>query len=184
MEYLEYSKLNTIISSLESWSQRELSLFGKVLIIKVLGISKVVLPASVLVTPEGFVERINKLLFNFLWGKRDKVCRGKVTKAIKDGGLNMTDIQCFFRSLKAKWINRFISSDHDNDTWTYIPSYYFSNFVTQDVMLNLNLDKSYSFDNLKGLLPFWNEVITSFSMLNDTDLVTFKENILDRQIVG
>ena len=49
-------KLKDINNLLPSWSKRHLSLFGKVLVIKQLAVSKAVLVASSLTVPESFIK--------------------------------------------------------------------------------------------------------------------------------
>ena len=44
-------KLNEIKAVLQSWAKRELSLFGKILVIKSLAISRVVMAATLLTVP-------------------------------------------------------------------------------------------------------------------------------------
>ena len=143
------SKLGKVMACLDSWSHRELSLFGKILIIKALAVSKLVMNATVLVIPEGFIHKLNKALFGFLWGKRDKVSRNKVIKNISDGGLNMIDAECMFESFKAKWMERIMSSNWDQECWTHIPTLYFNKFVLNNIMLNLNIYKGFEFYELK-----------------------------------
>ena len=77
---------------LEKWNNRNLSLFGKVQIIKMFAISQFVLPATLLVVPEGVIKQIETLLYRFLWGTRDKVKRVNVFQDVKHGGLNMVDV--------------------------------------------------------------------------------------------
>ena len=73
-------KISEVESILMRWKKRNLTLFGKVLIIKSFAISKLILAVSLLPIPECCVEEINKILFNFLWGSKDKVKRIKVIK--------------------------------------------------------------------------------------------------------
>ena len=83
------SKIHTIQSVLDSWSKRNLSLFGKIQAIKSFALSQFVLHATVLVTTE-VVKQIETMLCRFLWnGKPDKVKRSKVITDVKHGGLNM-----------------------------------------------------------------------------------------------
>ena len=104
-------KLQKVKHILASWKDRDLSLFGKVQIIKTFVVSQFVLPASLLVVPPEITKEIETMLYEFLWGSRDKVKRVKVTQDLKLGGLNMIDIKCLFMSFKAVWITRLLNSD-------------------------------------------------------------------------
>ena len=94
-------KIEKVKHILASWKNRDLSLFGKVQIIKTFVVSQFVLPASLLVVPPEITKKIETMLYEFLWGSRDKVKRVKVTQDLKLGGLNMIDIKCLFMSFKA-----------------------------------------------------------------------------------
>jgi hypothetical protein len=59
---------------LQSWKTRKLTLFGKCCIINSLAISKLVYDATLLTTPgDDFIKDINKMIFNFIWNKRDRI---------------------------------------------------------------------------------------------------------------
>ena len=90
------SKIEKIEQILEKWNSRKLSLFGKVQIIKTFAISQFVLPATLLVVPDGIIEQIETLLYRFLWGTRDKVRKINILKDVKHGGLNMVDVKKSF----------------------------------------------------------------------------------------
>ena len=58
------------------WRARDLTLFGRVLIIKSLGLSQIIYSSSILNIPEGFARLAKTKQFNFLWkNKRDKIKR-------------------------------------------------------------------------------------------------------------
>ena len=50
-------------------------IYGKVTVIKSLIISKLVYISSLLPTPKGIMQELNRLLFKFLWKGTDKVTR-------------------------------------------------------------------------------------------------------------
>ena len=69
-----------------------MSVIGKVLIVKALGVSKFTFAATVLHVPQDIIKQINQILFNFLWGcKCDKVKRDIVIQDYENGGLKMID---------------------------------------------------------------------------------------------
>ena len=177
-------KIPEIESCLDSWSRRDLSLFGKIAVIKTFAVSKLVLQASVLVTPVEFTKRINKLFFHFLWGKKDKVNRKKVIKQLSDGGLGMVDIDSLFTSFKANWLNKIIASDHEKDRWVQLPTKYLRKIMSFDNIRQINIDDNTVFKELKECLPFWQDVIKSFSKLNSVKNTHLRENILSQQIWG
>ena len=71
-------KIDQIEETLKNWEKRELSLIGRVQVIKTFALSKLVFPASLLHTPEHIIKRFNTILFKFLWRSKDKVKRIRV----------------------------------------------------------------------------------------------------------
>ena len=86
------------------WSSRGLSIYGKVTIIKSLIIPKLVYISSLLPTPKGIIQELNRLLFNFLWKGTDKVTRLSAINECDDGGLKMIDLENMIQSLRLAWI--------------------------------------------------------------------------------
>ena len=72
---LKLQKLKTI---LDVWNCQSLTLFGRCLITKSLGISQLVHSISNLVIPQGYLSAVNTAIFRFIWkGKKDKIKRLK-----------------------------------------------------------------------------------------------------------
>ena len=69
-------KRDSLLKQLHWWKTRNLSLTGKVLIIKALGLTKITLLASLIHIPDRYITAVNKTIYNFIWnGKCDKVKR-------------------------------------------------------------------------------------------------------------
>ena len=95
-------KLLALEKCLDIWSSRDLTLYGKINIVNNLALLKIVFIASVLSVPSGFVDRVSKLLSNFVWNhKPPKIKQSTMVGKIKDGGLNMPDLKIINKSLKA-----------------------------------------------------------------------------------
>ena len=70
------AKIRDLENSLHTWKRRKLTLYGKINIVKTLGLSKLIFNASVLYIPHHYIEQINKITFNFIWdGKTAKIKR-------------------------------------------------------------------------------------------------------------
>ena len=66
-------KIRNLEKTSNSWKTRNLTLYGKINIVKTLGLSKLICNASVLVIPE-LIKEINSIIFNFIWdGKPPKI---------------------------------------------------------------------------------------------------------------
>jgi hypothetical protein len=97
---------------LDMWSQRDLSLIGKITILKSLAYSKIIYQCGVLDPPQKFIEQIVDLAFGFLWNKKkDKIKRKTIISDYEHGGLRMTDINSFIKAQKVMWIKRFLTPE-------------------------------------------------------------------------
>ncbi len=76
------------------WKQRDLTLIGRILIVKTLGLSKFYFTSSFLPVPDSVLKEINRLIYNFIWKtKVDKVKRSMLITDYADGGLRMPDLK-------------------------------------------------------------------------------------------
>ena len=66
-------KVNSIEAILKRWEKRELSLFGRVLILKTFALSKLVLPASLVCVPLHIVKRVDTLFYKFYGSQKIKL---------------------------------------------------------------------------------------------------------------
>ena len=106
-------KLDKIEKLLCTWSYRYLTPFGKVTIVKSLGLSKISHIALVIPNPnKNMLKRLNTLFFQFIWDKRsEKVNREDSKLPIQKGGLGMPDILKFWSAFKFSWFRRLLSTD-------------------------------------------------------------------------
>ena len=119
-----HEKIENIKKCLKFWNCRDLSLQGRVLIIKTLALSKVVYLINALTVPKWVINTLNKEFFSFLWRyKRDKIARKVVINEIENGGLNMLDFKAFCIAAKAAWACKLL--DRKNETWGITPNKYF-----------------------------------------------------------
>ena len=155
-------KLLNLQKTLNTWQRRNLTLYGKINIVKTLGISKLIYSASVLPVPDHYIQEINKLIFNFIWaGKPPKIKRNTIIGKKKDGGLKMCDFKIMEKALKIAWIDRI--QDESQASWKIIPNQFFHkngglafltkcNFATSTLDLDDKLPISY-----KKVLDYWCE---------------------------
>ena len=92
--------LNTSI-----WRQRDLTLKGKITIIKSLGISQILYVMNMLFVPKWVIVKSEKILYNFLWNdKPEKIRRKTICAQIDKGGLKMVNIDIMIKSMKLSWL--------------------------------------------------------------------------------
>ena len=86
---------------------RVLSLKDKLTILKSLIISQMTFLFSVLLVPEFILQKLDRLIFSFLWdGKTPKVKRETMIKNINEGRLGMSDVYSVNSASKISWIKR------------------------------------------------------------------------------
>ena len=107
-EILEYNcekALEKIKQRVGLWGCRYLTPLGKITIIETNLISQSVHLLSTLPKSESFLNKLNSILYKFLWsGKPDKVTRSTSVLRYNQGGLKMVDIYKFDKALKVNWI--------------------------------------------------------------------------------
>ena len=86
------------------WSSRSLTLLGRITILKILIISKIVYKALhfPIFLPDSFIKDLNQILFRFIWGSRWKNNKIETICCDVKKGANMIDIKCRILSLKSK----------------------------------------------------------------------------------
>jgi len=108
-------KLTELQTKLDMWSFRDLTLFGKVMLIKTIVISQLIYFASNLPVPAGIEDSVKTKCFKFLWrNKKDKIKRSGLYQDTNEGGLRMTDIALMFKFFKLAWIPGLLSAGKEN----------------------------------------------------------------------
>ena len=109
-----FVKIYKMDAKLNMWQTRDLTLFGRTMLVKALGISKLVYAASMLCVPEVVVKTVQERVFKFLWkNKGDKVKRSVVTQSLNYGGLNFPNFRSVVKSLRLSWLSRFLKSSDE-----------------------------------------------------------------------
>ena len=167
MEYKNYRhRIDKIKNLLRIWRQRDLSLRGKVTILRSLALSQLLYPMSLLECPFWAMEETNRLFFQFLWsGKPDRVKRSVVIRDIQNAGLKMVDIDSMARALKSRWACKLY---FENDKkWCGIINNYFKNVTLKDFITS-----SYHEAFLPRLLPsFYTQCLIALAELYPREIL-------------
>ena len=109
------SKLGKINNIIASWNRRYISLKGKITIVKTLLLPLLTHILTALPRPpKDFMLRLKSTLFQFIWnGEVDRVKRSSLCKHYLEGGMAMVDIDTYDMALKATWVRREITGNHD-----------------------------------------------------------------------
>ena len=104
-------RLSKLDSCLSLWKSRSLSFVGKVLILNVLGLSKLLYLSRVLIPPRWVLDKYNSLIWPFLWGaKMEPVARRSIVCPSDQGGLGLID---FWSKGQALRLSSFVKSLSD-----------------------------------------------------------------------
>ena len=134
--------LRKLQTKLDMWSARSLTLFGRVLITKTLGISQIIYSASNIEVPEEIAGTLKKKLFNFIWKKKkDKIKRAVLYQDLEKGGLRMTDAYLMLKALRLSWIPRHLNAGEKN--WCSVPNHYFRKQGGLNFLLKCNYDTKF-----------------------------------------
>ena len=174
-------KLESIENMLSSWTYRYLTPFGKITVIKSLGLSKLSHVALVITNPsKDMIKKVEKVFFSFLWGKgSEKVRREDSKLPLLLGGLGMPDIMNFWTSFKFSWLRRLLTS---NAFWPSLLLQEISNirnsYTTSSDLLQLGVTKLNEISkHIKN--PFWKQVLTSVSSVTEGSIFCSPGKLLD-----
>lgn len=106
-------KLENIEARLQAWSNRNLSLIGRIHIIKSLASSQLIYQWSIIQSPpESFFNELETKLYNFLWNSPvERIKRATIIAPYEEGGLKMIDSRIQEQELKIKWIGVLIEEN-------------------------------------------------------------------------
>ena len=180
-----YSKVNKMESVLECWkSRRNLTLFGKVQVIKCLAMSGLIFTATNCALPStNIISEINAILYKFLWGRKETLKRNILINSKHDGGIGMIDVKCHFEALKAAWVPRLLQSN-DMQHWMEIPRHYIDKFGKGSYILKTTINEKIECEPVKLIPVFYREMIIAFTKSKITNAETFHENILNQTLFG
>ena len=179
-----HEKIDAIESTLHAWEKRDLTLFGRVQILKTFAISKLILPATTVCIPKNIVKKINKLFYKFLWRSPDKVKRNKIVQPVEHGGLNMIDTQLFFDSLIANWINRIVTADPNLHGWVQLARVFLKPFDLEGLNVKFNFDDSVLFPKIEELPSFYRRMLKCYNRAFVTEQSDFIKTIEHQQLWG
>ena len=117
-----YNIISNIQRVLNLWRMRNLTLEGRIVVFKMLAISKKVFLALLTKIPHQAVKELEKIQKSFLWKDNSPKIRHETTcKEQKDGGLKNVDILYKIVRLQCFWIRKLY--DNSFDEWKLIPLY-------------------------------------------------------------
>ena len=146
-DQLNYEKqINKCKAIIKNWNQRNISLIGRITVFKSLILPNITFIGSCTIIPKEYIQTFKNIVYEFLWkGNKDPVKRSVLSNDYLEGGLKMTNIDTYIKTLKIKWILRLL--ENSNENWKIIPQKYFENIGENFLIFDMNLDSFKSLEN-------------------------------------
>jgi hypothetical protein len=175
---------NNVIAKIEKiyniWKARDLSLLGRVHIIKSLGMSTVMFASNMMNIGEKIMQQIEKLNYSFLWHGTNNLMKKEIcTLPRLMGGLGMFDLSIAVKSQRVRWVRR-ILQNNKNESWKIMPLSCFKcldiRFGTELFALRVNDSKNLL--NQADIPMFYKQCLLDFQELRRK-----AESVTQRQVI-
>ena len=119
-ETVRKKNFNKVFTSMENqlrmWTNRNLSLLGKIQIFKTFGLSQILFVCATMELTRGEEKQLNNLIYKFIWSKNidgnkapDRIKRAILHKNIEHLGFGMLDYKEVIKSIRIKTVMRLIN---------------------------------------------------------------------------
>ncbi len=138
------SKLKKTKHILNNWLQRDLTIFGRVLLSKAEGLYRFVYPALSMYVSDEISKDINKSFLDFIWKNKPYQLKKDIISGKRvEVGLEMIDFFYINNTFKLNWLRNCLKND--NSMWFFIPQCIFQKLGGLSFLLRCNF--------LPGKLP-------------------------------
>ena len=172
--------ITSIQQKLRIWRWRDLTIIGRIQIVKTFIIPIFLYRASLISVNKEFVKDVNKIVFDFIWKGKDKVKRSALISDIEDGGLKAPHLDSIIETQRVLCCKKLANNQPSN--WKNILLHYLEH-VGGKFILRCDFDLK----KLPIKLPaFYEECLKSFvkcSAANHISLQDQNEQDLSKAIV-
>ena len=119
--------LKSLKKSLNCWQWRNLTLIGKIQLVKTLAMPKFMYRASLISFDKDIIKSINSVIFNFVWKGKDKIKRLALISSYEDGGLKMPHPESLVTTQRIACIKKYL--DENASPWKVFLSHYLKNRI-------------------------------------------------------
>ena len=97
------------------WRERDLTLMGKIHLLKVYALSKFNYVSSlIIVVPQWIFVEVDKIIFEFMWGGKDRIKRKIMYQDYGYGGLRMINFKLFVKTQRIMWLKRLVYGEKNS----------------------------------------------------------------------
>ena len=159
------SKLSKLQKILDNWKRRNLTIFGKVTVLKSLALSQIIHLIIVDSIPNIFLNKLNRLIYQFIWGSKiEKVKRCTLTKDYVDGGIKMIDIKKQMFSFRLKWLGQLLNEN--KGMWKEMAHFWFNKLGGINLLLHCDYNEEIlKIVNEKKIPVFYGEVLYAWMLI-------------------
>ena len=149
---------------LKSWGKRDLTHYGKILIVNALALSQLSYLASMIVVPENVIQKVDRLIYNFITKGLGKMNKKVLAGPLHEGGCNMPMFKWKVIALKFMWIVRL--TDGRNACWKNYPFYLFDPYSDFSILRDVFSDTRISTEPFVSRLPlFYQHVLKAWNSI-------------------
>lgn len=112
-----------LLKRIQGWYSRNLTIYGRALIVKTYGVANLIYLATTFSIPEKVIVEVHRAIFNFLWKGHEYVKRETMCLPLKEGGLAIPDLRKTNVTMKVKWLKE-IGDKKYQRSWIKWPRYY------------------------------------------------------------
>ncbi len=177
------AKLAKVERLLNVWSRRNLSLRGKVYLIRCYGISVLQYCMSAITVPDNVLSHLDTLFWKFLWDNgRERVKRHVCMRNVEDGGLGMPNVKHLVLAHRIKFLCRIIKEGEEK--WKFLPQMCFKQLDTEcgEMYYILRCINDLGTLTMSG---FYKECVQAFYALKQREVEpTCKDEVLRQYVWG
>ena len=190
MENLD-EKIAEIESLLNNFTYRNITVYGRIRVVKAIALSKVTHLIQIIPNPPPMqILKLQRIINKFIWtgpGQKKVVIKKEAAELPPSrGGLAIPNIEHFWNGLKLAWLNRLFTS-HDDTTWKKLAMYKLSTALR---ITNLNTTKllEQGPDAIRKAAtqisnPFWKAVLLQVPHLERTFYTCKSKDLIGERIV-
>lgn len=175
------NKLEKFQRLLDVWKLKNLTLFSKIDFLKTYALSKFTFLATMIEIPDSITNNIEKAVYKFIWGKKDKIRRRSLICPCNEGGANMLDIREQFLALKAPWISKIITGDL---SWQNLARFLIEKIIPLTMVIKMSFSSIKSFPILKKLPEFYQEALLGYTKSKFPEKIENKKSLMQQIIWG
>jgi len=177
-------KIERMKNILNSWHSRGLSLQGRILVLKALGLSQLTYVLTNLVVPNHYLKQIDQICFNFIWNnKKAKVKKDVLIQDYDQGGLKAPDIYTWYYTWKHTWLVRLINME--NNPWKTMVTKNLNKIGGLEYLLDCNFDLKQLAVPLKSINEFVVAMLEAYQKIFRIDInETTNQNTIMKQTIN